>query len=438
VLTNTLTPVVPELTGARRDATALWALFTDSVEQLSARLLVDEAALHADVRQAVLGTLSSATSEDVVLVTFAGHGSPDGRLVVFDTYPEDLSGTAISMGELAEAFKSSKARVVLCILDCCFSGQAPARVLETVARPRNAFAFSGIYGEGRILLAACAANEAAWEQRGTGHGLLTHAVIEAWTQSQGESVSFPDIAGEIIRIARVEAERISVTQTPVFLGSVQGGLTFPILKRGDNYAAAFPARALQQMSASFEEFRSGGFPSDVVDRWIADFPEGLNSLQLKAVNEFGVLTGRSLMVIAPTSSGKTMIGELAAIQAVIAGRKAVFLLPYRALVNEKFEVFTERYGAAGLRVARCSGDATDGVGPVLAGRYDLAFFTYEMFLSTLLSARVGYLVNLASLSSTRASSSRILIAASRWSSSWLSCSVVDSEGLTLSFSSFRR
>ncbi len=178
-------PTIPELSGARHDATALWALFMDSIDKLSARLLVDEAAAHAEVRQALLGILSSATPDDVVVITFAGHGSPDGSLVVFDTNLGDLSGTAISMAELAEAFKSSKARVVLCILDCCFSGQAPARVLETVGRPRNAFPFSGIYGEGRILLAACATNEAAWEQPGTGHGLLTHAVIEAWTQAQG-------------------------------------------------------------------------------------------------------------------------------------------------------------------------------------------------------------------------------------------------------------
>ena len=377
---------IPELGGARRDATALWALFTDTIEGLSGRLLVDEAATHAEVSGAMLGTLAAASADDVVVIAFAGHGSPDGNLVLFDTNAGDLAGTALSMAGLADALKATKARAVLCILDCCFSGQAPARVLETVARPRNAFALTGIYGEGRILLAACATNESAWEQPGTGHGLLTHAVIEALTGTVGDSVSFPEIAGEIIRLARVEAERISVTQTPVFLGSVQGGLTFPTLKRGDNYAAAFPTRAVQQMSGSFSEFSAHGFPPEIVERWTTDFPQGLNALQLKAVNEFGVLSGNSLLVVAPTSSGKTMVGEVAAIQAVTSGKKAAFLLPYRALVNEKFEEFTERYSAAGLRVVRCSGDATDGIGPVLAGRYDLGFFTYETFLNLALGS----------------------------------------------------
>lgn len=215
-----LDATIPELGGARRDATALWALFTDTVEGLAGRLLVDEAATHAEVSHAILGTLSAAGPDDVVVITFAGHGSPDGNLVLFDTNAADLTSTGLSMARLADAFKTTKARAVLCVLDCCFSGQAPARVLETAARPRSAFALTGIYGEGRILLAACATNESAWEQPGTEHGLLTHAVIEVLTSAVGDSVSFPEIAGEIIRLARVEAERISVTQTPVFLGSV--------------------------------------------------------------------------------------------------------------------------------------------------------------------------------------------------------------------------
>ena len=97
-------------------------------------------------------------------------------------------------------------------------------------------------------MAACAADQSAWEQPSTGHGLLTHAVIEALTGATGDSVSFPEIAGKIIRLTRVEAEHISVMQTPVFLGSVHGGLSFPALKRGDNYAAAFPAKAVRQIT----------------------------------------------------------------------------------------------------------------------------------------------------------------------------------------------
>lgn len=377
---------IPELNGARRDATALWALFTDTITGLTSQLLIDDGAILFKVKNAILGTLSNACDDDVVIITYSGHGSPDGNIIMFDTDLGDLPNTAFSMISLAEAFKTSKARVVLLILDCCFSGQAPARVIEMTARPRNPFVFNEIYGEGRILLSACAANESAWEQPGSGHGLLTYSIIEALTSYKGDMVNFPDIAGDIIRLTRIEAERINVSQTPVFLGTVVGGLTFPILKRGDNFFAAFPIKSIIKLSGSLEELYQLGFPAEVADQWIARFPDGLNSLQLEAINNYGVLNGESLLVVAPTSSGKTLIGELAAIQAVISGKKAAFLLPYRALVNEKFEEFSSNYGSIGLRIMRCSGDASDGITPVLGGRYDLGFFTYETFLNLALGS----------------------------------------------------
>jgi helicase len=50
-------------------------------------------------------------------------------------------------------------------------------------------------------------------------------------------------------------------------------------------------------------------------------------LQLTAVNECRVLNGQSLLVVAPTSSGKTFIGELAAVKAALTMQRAVFLVP---------------------------------------------------------------------------------------------------------------
>lgn len=47
-------------------------------------------------------------------------------------------------------------------------------------------------------------------------------------------------------------------------------------------------------------------------------------------------------MIAPTSSGRTLVDEVAALQAVAPGKEAAFLLPYRAPVNEKFEEFSDR------------------------------------------------------------------------------------------------
>jgi helicase len=46
---------------------------------------------------------------------------------------------------------------------------------------------------------------------------------------------------------------------------------------------------------------------------------------------------RNFVVASPTASGKTVIGELAIIDALRKGKKGVYLVPLRSLATEKFE-----------------------------------------------------------------------------------------------------
>jgi len=277
--------------------------------------------------------------------------------------------------------------VILCILDCCFSGAAPAKVLDQSPMPRlTESPFERIVGKGRVIIAASAPTEAAWEQPGTGHGLLTKALIDVLSDTSKAEISITTAIDEIATRTRTEADRIGVSQNPVFLNHVEGGLIFPTLRLGKHYYDAFPEVAAQELTGPIHELESYGIPSEVVTQWKARYPNGLNVLQLEAVNKHRVLRGNSLLVVAPTSAGKTLIGELAALQAVASGQKAIFLLPYRALANEKFEDFAASYGALGIRVARCTGDYSDQAYFILSGRYDIALLTYEMFLNLALSS----------------------------------------------------
>lgn len=191
---------------------------------------------------------------------------------------------------------------------------------------------------------------------------------------------------EIMERVRAEASRIGVTQTPVLLGYVEGGLVIPVLHPGDNYYAAFPESRGVRISKTIADLRVFGIPTEILDVWSRYFRNGLNDLQLAAVNEYRVLDGESLLVVAPTTSGKTFIGELAACCAIVEGRKAIFLFPYRALVNEKFGQFDSLYGSAlKMRVIRCTGDYTDQSDAFIRGKYDLAVLTYEMFLNMVLA-----------------------------------------------------
>jgi len=146
-------PQIRDLTGARRDAQALWALFCDTIPDIEASIHTDEAATVASIRQALDDTLGAAGPEDVVIISFSGHGTHDHRIVTFDSAIDALADTTIPMEELATRFKESSARAVLCILDCCFSGGAPARVLENSPISRDpGFPLEALAGKGRILI----------------------------------------------------------------------------------------------------------------------------------------------------------------------------------------------------------------------------------------------------------------------------------------------
>lgn len=68
-------PAVPDLPGPANDATAMWALFSDSVEDLEARRLLDGEATGEKIREALDETLGAAGDKDTALFFFAGHGS---------------------------------------------------------------------------------------------------------------------------------------------------------------------------------------------------------------------------------------------------------------------------------------------------------------------------------------------------------------------------
>ncbi len=373
---------ISDLTGACRDATALWALFSDSLSDFDSVLLTDEDATTDAIRRTLDSTLGSAGPEDTVILSFSGHGTRDHKLVAHDTSVGDLSGSTIPMQELAARFKSSRARAVVCVLDCCFSGGAPARVLEHSPIPRDiGFSLESVAGTGRVLIAASNVDEPAYELPGTGHGLLTKALLDSLQEAQG-ATGLAALMDRVMERVRAEAGRLGVEQTPVLVGQIEGGLSLPMLRPGSRYKAAFPELRGHRVGADISELVSFGLPQPVLTEWADRLRGGLNDLQLQAVNDHRVLDGESLLVVAPTSSGKTFIGEMAATRAVVDGRKAVFLLPYRALVNEKYDQFSSLYGERlGMRVVRCTGDYRDQADAFIRGKYDLAVLTYEMFLN---------------------------------------------------------
>ncbi len=385
---------IRELTGAVRDAKALWALFCDTIPEIKAELLTNKKATHEEIRKVLRITLESAKQDDIVIISFAGHGTHNHRIVTYNTKKEDLNNTTISMQELASFFTKSPAKIILFILDCCFSGEAPARVLEESSIPRKIEATLETLassGKGRFLISASNKNEQAMESPGLGHGLLTYAIIKV-LQAKENTVSLTTAMDEVLKLVRAEASKIGVVQNPVLYGCVEGGLVLPSLRPGKHFFDAFPEIGKVRISNSLSDLAKFDIPAKILLEWEMQFKGGLNDLQLEAINKHRILDGASLLVIAPTSAGKTFIGEITSVRSIVDGGKAIFLFPYRALVNEKYEYFSKLYEEKlKMRVIRCSGDYTDEISLFLKGKYDLAIFTFEMFLN--IAIKNSYVLN---------------------------------------------
>lgn len=380
---------VSRLSVARADAQALSALFADSLAG-QVDTLLDEDATRANILASLQG-LQQTAEEDFVVVTFSGHGTPDHRLVSVDVDVADLEGSCISLDEVADLLDQIPAKQLLVILDCCFSGGfGGARVFAPAAERSLVEDRSAVQalarGYGRVVITASGAGEPALETVELGHGLLSYALIEGLQGPRDLAIN-----GRISLLALFEyamthtvdtAKRLSAVQTPTLYGTVEGAPTLAVLTPGPAYAVAFPDRVRAPATSDWHSLDTYGFPADVLAAWAAVMP-GLNDLQLDAINHHGVLDGQSLLVVAPTGAGKTMIGELAAVRSVTAGSRAVLLLPLKALVNDKYEYMTRTYGGS-VKTIRATGDNSDQVGDLLSGQYDVALLTYEKFKSLML------------------------------------------------------
>ncbi len=76
--------------------------------------------------------------------------------------------------------------------------------------------------------------------------------------------------------------------------------------------------------------------------------EALLPIQVKTV-ETGLFKGKNLLVVSSTSSGKTLLGELAGVPKAMGGKKMIYMSPLVALTNEKYNQFRKRYRKLGLR-----------------------------------------------------------------------------------------
>ncbi len=109
------------------------------------------------------------------------------------------------------------------------------------------------------------------------------------------------------------------------------------------------------------------------------FPFELDPFQQQAIAALNV--GRSVVVCAPTGSGKTLIGEYTIYRALARGGRIFYTTPLKALSNQKLRDFREQFGAE--QVGLLTGDVSiNRDAPILV-------MTTEIFRNMLYGTPIG-------------------------------------------------
>ena len=127
-----------------------------------------------------------------------------------------------------------------------------------------------------------------------------------------------------------------------------------------------------------------GIPERIIQTWEENQGDKLLPLQSLAVTRFGLLDGESLIISAPTSSGKTFCGEMAAVSSIFKQRKVIYLVPLKAIAEEKFADFQEKYSSLGIKIAISTRDRREYDSDLEKGDFDLGILIYEKFNQLLL------------------------------------------------------
>jgi len=190
-------------------------------------ICVNQNATLWNIRQGIVRLLDD--DADILLLYFAGHGvinEMGGFLLTVDwIYLQDPGLSLELLAKIIEVHAKPTTSVVV-ILDCCHSGSAYLRSLDTKTSWRtldNSSIEKSIFpGKGKVLMAACGHNEKAKELKKENHGLFTFHLLQGLLgeAANNEGKVTPMSLYDYIAAAFSDQN----LQTPVFRGDISGSI----------------------------------------------------------------------------------------------------------------------------------------------------------------------------------------------------------------------
>jgi hypothetical protein len=239
---------IPSLRYASADAQAMhdWLVSPKGGRYAPARvkLLLNKNATGANIKEALYTWLRQAIEEDVIVIYFAGHGSPDSPdspqnlyLLPYDSRYDAIASTGFPMWDVETALKRFiKARRVVVLADACHSGGVGAgfdmarRAAKDMQANRISSGLQNLasVGEGIAVISASDDRQFSAESAkfGGGHGVFTHFLLEGLKGQADYNKDGQVTLGELIPFLSEHVRRETLNaQSPTVAGRFDPALS---------------------------------------------------------------------------------------------------------------------------------------------------------------------------------------------------------------------
>ena len=129
-----------------------------------------------------------------------------------------------------------------------------------------------------------------------------------------------------------------------------------------------------------------GVQQVLLDTWKNAGITTLTACQDRVLSYEPIWEGKNTLVVAPTSSGKTLVGEVLAARSAYSLKRAIFLVPFKAIAEEKYAEFRRRYGPLGISVVISDGDHASYDKDIRRGDFGIAVIVFEKMVQLLIQS----------------------------------------------------
>ena len=181
--------------------------FPNEIKNGECKILLNHQATASNIKKQLTAVFSKATENDYVIFYFSGHGNK-GVII-----PADIQNQ-VSYSEVKSAFKNTKAKYKLCIIDACYAGSIEQ--INSISNYNN----QQMLKESRLaVLSSSSSNQLSSESIQLGQGLFSYWLIKGMKGAADLNNDKYITAGELFVYTRkAVAEKSGGRQIPTVIG----------------------------------------------------------------------------------------------------------------------------------------------------------------------------------------------------------------------------